>query len=172
MRSPDFEHAYDEQLARVYGFFARRVNAREDAEDLTQHTFERALQAWDRFDPRRATLGTWLLAIARNLLIDYYRARSPEGQPLDELDPSSLPRVDGPAERVGVDPELADALAGLMARDRQILALRYGGDLSGAEIAAATGLTVSNVQQILSRSLRRLRLTLCVADVGHAPAGP
>jgi RNA polymerase sigma-70 factor (ECF subfamily) len=58
---------------------------------------------------------------------------------------------------LGLEPELARALSGLADRDREILSLRYGADLSGPQIADMTGLTLSNVQQIISRSLRRLR---------------
>lgn len=157
----DFEQAYDENLSRVYGFFAYRVNGRDDAEDLTQQCFERALRAWDRFDPRRAALSTWLIAIARNLLIDHYRARAPQTPtiPLQDASPDALPHVDGPAD-LGLEPALAEALRELPDRDREILALRYGADLTGPEIAQVTGLSLANVQQITSRSLRRLRATL------------
>ena len=155
----DFEQAYDENLARVYGFFAYRLTGRADAEDLTQQTFERALRAWDRFDPRRAAPSTWLIAIARNLLIDHYRSRAPDraNLPLEQVDPRALPSVDGAAASLGLEPDLADALATLADRDREVLALRYGADLTGPEIAQLTGLTLANVQQIISRSLRRLR---------------
>lgn len=61
---------------------------------------------------------------------------------------------------LGLDPDLAAALARLPEREREIIALRYGGDLTGPEIAALTGLSLANVQQILSRSLRRLRADL------------
>ena len=66
-----FARVYEENVWRVYGFLAYRVRSRDLAEDLTQTTFERALRAWPRFDPRRASEATWLLAIARNLLIDH-----------------------------------------------------------------------------------------------------
>jgi RNA polymerase sigma factor (sigma-70 family) len=142
----------------VYGFFGYRVNSRQEAEDLTQLTFERALRAWKRFDPSRATALTWLLAIARNLLIDHYRRSGPV--PVDPLE--DLPELVGSAEDpgVGLAPELERALETLGDRDREIIALRYGGDLTGPEIAEITGLTLANVQQILSRSLRRLRAQL------------
>ena len=39
--SRDFAEAYDEHVWSVYGFFAYRVRRRDDAEDLTQRTFER-----------------------------------------------------------------------------------------------------------------------------------
>src|SRR5437763_1124386 len=80
--------------------------------------------------------------------------------PIEEVDPKALPSVDGAAPGLGLEPELAGALSSLAERDREILALRYGGDLTGPEIADLTGLTLANVQQILSRSLRRLRGTL------------
>jgi RNA polymerase sigma factor (sigma-70 family) len=49
------------------------------------------------------------------------------------------------------------ALSKLSPRDREVIALRFGGDLNGPEIAEMTGLSLANVQQILSRSLRKLR---------------
>ena len=51
----DFARVYDDHVWRVYGFLAYRVRDRAVAEDLTQSTFERALRAWSRFDPRRAS---------------------------------------------------------------------------------------------------------------------
>lgn len=143
----------------MYGFFAYRMRSRADAEDLTQLTFERALKSWGRYDPSRAGVATWLLAIARNLLVDHHRAdRSARQQPLDDLGDGHRALVDaGDAPDLGLDPALERALAALGARDREIVALRFGGELSGPEIAEATGLNLANVQQILSRSLRRMR---------------
>lgn len=134
------------------------MGSRDDAEDLTQQTFERALRAWDRFDPRRAAVGTWLIAIARNLLIDHYRATASESAQvaLDDVPLSALPVANGTGPG-GVEPKLAHALNSLAQRDREIVALRYGADLTGPEIVDLTGLTLANVQQIISRSLRRLR---------------
>lgn len=168
MAPRDFAAVYDEHVWRVYGFFAYRLRTRADAEDLTQQTFERALRAWSRYDPSKASVGTWLIVIARNLLVDHVRAdRSARRQPLDELEGGHDALVDRGAEPdLGLDPELERALCSLNAREREIIALRFGGDLSGPEIAEATGLSLANVQQILSRSLRRMR---SVMDEGGAP---
>jgi RNA polymerase sigma-70 factor (ECF subfamily) len=162
---PEFAAVYDDEVWGVYGFFAYRVASAADAEDLTQRTFERALKAWGRFDPERAPVRVWLLSIARNLLIDHYRAdvwgreqaidEVPEGQLGSELAKPDL----------GIDPDLAQALARLSPRDREVLALRFGGELAGPEIAEATGLSLANVQQILSRALRRLRSQLEDTDL-------
>jgi RNA polymerase sigma-70 factor (ECF subfamily) len=163
---PDFAAAYDDHVFQVYGFFAYRVRSRTDAEDLTQQTFERALRAWNRFDPARASFSTWILSIARNLLIDHYRSdRSAGERAIDESD--DWPAPDDPRS-LGLAPELESALAQLGDREREIVALRFGGDLTGQQIANLTGLSLPNVQQILSRSLRRLKQEL----EDQAPSGP
>ena len=151
----DFARVYDAHISRVYGFLAYRVSDRDTAEDLAQATFERALRAWSRFDPRIASEATWLLTIARNVLIDHLRRdRSAFIEPLDER---VLPAVAGPEARVTGSAELLTALMSLEEREREVLALRFGGDLSGRDIAALLDLSLANVQQILSRTLRKLR---------------
>jgi len=127
-----FAAAYDEHVWTVYGFIAYRVGSRDDAEDLTQQTFERALRAWGRFDPAKASMATWLLTIARNLVIDHYRARREHAE-LDDLGDAE-PRTHASYD-LGLSPALAGALASLSPRDREVVALRYGGDLTGPEIA-------------------------------------
>jgi RNA polymerase sigma-70 factor (ECF subfamily) len=164
-RSRDREerHAHDEEeLPRVYGYVAYQVASHEEAEDLTQQTFERALAHWCEFDHRRATITTWLLAIARNLVVDHYGARS-RRPPTVSLEDLSDPQLDSAGYTdpvLGLDAELESALSVLGERERELIALRYGADLSGPQIASVTGLSVANVQQILSRSLRRLRAEL------------
>ncbi|TMK39857.1 MAG: sigma-70 family RNA polymerase sigma factor [Actinobacteria bacterium] len=177
MPSLNFETAYDEHLWRVFGFFAYRVGPSE-AEDLTQQTFERALRAWRRFDDQRSPVGAWLLAIARNLLIDHYRASaSRQGNvPIDEAPAGALLAYTDPAPP-GPEPAIAAALDKLSDRDRELIALRYGGDLTTPEIAALTGLALANVQQILSRAQRRLRSELeanptAMSSVACQPSGP
>jgi RNA polymerase sigma factor (sigma-70 family) len=160
---------FDEYVWDVYGFVAYRIGDRAEAEDVTQQTFERALKAWRRFDPKRAQPRTWLLAIARNLIIDHYRRdRSSLHRRLGEggVSEAQLPSEEGP-EALGVSPELTAALTTLSERDREIVALRFGADLRGPEIARLLGLSLANVQQILSRSLRKLRAEL--QDVVEAP---
>ncbi len=158
----DFGETYEEEMPRVYGYIAYQVSQREEAEDLTQQTFERALSHWDEFDEQRATIGTWLLAIARNLVVDYYRSRARRrgALPLDELSETHEEPFDIGDHELGIGAELEAALASLGERERELIGLRYGADLSGPQIAALTGLSVANVQQILSRTLRRLRAEL------------
>jgi RNA polymerase sigma factor (sigma-70 family) len=164
----DFSQVYESYVSAVYGFLGYRLGSRADAEDLTQLTFERALRAWGRFDPNRASARSWLMSIAGNLLIDHYRRdRSRTHEPIED----SLARRELVAEQSdsGLSPGLAAALDELGERERELIALRFGGELTGPEIAELTGLTVGNVQQILSRSLRKVRASLEGASVRQTP---
>jgi RNA polymerase sigma-70 factor (ECF subfamily) len=159
---PSFADVYDEHVWSVYGFFGYRVGDREAAEDLTQITFENALRSWNRYDPRRASPLTWVMAIARNVLVDHYRRdRSDRHRPIAEGEEGSgaLGVEPGP-ELLGVSPELERALDTLPQRQRELVALRFGAELRGPEIAELVGLSLANVQQILSRALRKLRIEL------------
>jgi len=166
----EFGRIYEDHVWRVYGFLAYRGADPLLAEDLTQATFERALRAFSRFDPRRGSELSWLLTIARNLLVDHRRGE--RAILIDPLDTRLDSAIAGPEARFSGSPELVEALAQLDERDREVLALRFGGDLSGAEIAAVTGLTLANVQQITSRALRRLRWWLAQTPQGEDVRSP
>jgi RNA polymerase sigma factor (sigma-70 family) len=151
----DFTRVYEEHVWRVYGYLAYRVHDRPTAEDLTQTTFEHALRAWSRFDPRRGAEAAWLLKIAHNVLVDHARRERPRAS--ESIDDLLDPAGPGPEERLKGSADLIVALEQLSDRDREVIALRFGGDLSGQEIAGMLDLTLANVQQIVSRSLRKLK---------------
>jgi RNA polymerase sigma-70 factor (ECF subfamily) len=152
---------YEEHVWHVYGFFGYHRLSRQDAEDLTQGTFERATRAFGRYDPARAGPKTWLMAIAHNLLIDHYRrGRSRYHLPLDgDIEETRLGSSPGP-EELGLSPRITAAMETLSPREREVIALRFGGDLRGPEIAELLDLSLANVQQIASRALRKLRTAL------------
>jgi RNA polymerase sigma-70 factor, ECF subfamily len=161
---------FDDHVWDVYAFAAYRLGNRADAEDVTQQTFERAVKAWGRFDPVRASPRTWLLAIARNLVIDHHRRdRSDLNRHIGE---GGVPEDDLPAaaeEAAGLSPELESAFGTLSDRAREVVALRFGGDLRGPEIAELLDLKLATVQQILSRSLRKLRSEMEGPDAEPSP---
>jgi RNA polymerase sigma-70 factor (ECF subfamily) len=155
----ELHEVYRDNVAAVYAFFAYRVGT-DTAEDLTAGTFERVVRSWRSFDPRQATPRTWIIAIARNLLTDHFRReRWRRGPSLDEhpalLD--GLVASDEPPARYMRFESAKDWLSQLSAREREIVAMRYGADLSTADIARLLDLSEANVHQIASRALRRLR---------------
>lgn len=174
--APSFSEVYEVNAARVYGFIGYRVSSRAEAEDLTQLVFEKALRAWGRFDDRISSPSTWLLSIAKNVLVDHFRRRRES-----LIGEEAIVRIidaspDHPG--VGLPADLEEAMSALTPREQTVLALRFGGDMSGAEIASMLELSTDNVHQILSRTLRRLRESLEGnssagerADAGHAEDG-
>ncbi len=158
-RDRDLRRLYTEHVRAVYGFLAYSVG-RDVAEDLTAATFERAIRSWERYDAARASERTWLLAIARNALTDHYRRQAHRQATSLDASPvllDTLADTDDPLARALADHAFAALLDGLGDREREVLALRYGGDLSAREIGELLELSEANVHQIVSRTLRRLR---------------
>jgi RNA polymerase sigma-70 factor, ECF subfamily len=155
----ELRRVYRAHVDAVYAFFAYSVS-RSTAEDLTSGTFERVIRSWRRYDPRRASERTWILSIARNLLTDHFRRQSHRDASSIDEHPGLVEALAGPDdsyERVlGID-ALRAWLAPLDEREREVVALRYGADLPATEVAEIMGLSATNVHQIASRALRRLR---------------
>src|SRR5687767_9073777 len=155
---PDWEQVYAEQLPRVFNFFRYRLGDTADAEDLTARTFEKAWRARHRYRRDVAGFSTWLLTIARNVAIDHLRARQ-RYEPLEVA--AAMPSPDRTPEQQAVQQSEAQRLAALLAtlepRQRELIAMKYGADMTNRAIAHATGLSESNVGTILHRAVDTLR---------------
>ena len=157
-RDGEMRRVYREHVDAVFAFFAYSVT-RAHAEDLTSATFERVIRSWRRYDAAKASERTWILAIARNQLTDHYRRqRHRDAVSLDEhpMLADVLASADDAERRLDAD-EVRSWLVEVGERERQVLALRYGADLTARDIASLMELGEANVHQILSRTLRRLR---------------
>ncbi len=153
----DWDALYAEQLPRVYNFFRFRVGDGPVAEDLTSITFEKAWRARYRYRRDLGAFSTWLLTIARNVAIDHYR-QARALAPLEEAeDVAGGPTPEELAVRRSDIDRLSRLMDGLPARDRELLALKYGAGMTNRAIARLTGLTESNVGTILHRTIQGLR---------------
>jgi RNA polymerase sigma-70 factor, ECF subfamily len=157
MRDDTFERLYAEHAQPLFGFLSYRTGDRVLAEDLLADTFERALRARRRFDPRKASEKTWLYAIALNCLRDHARRRSTEGRALERIASGPGPGSTGDLEGVADRDLISRSLAALSEEEREAIALRYGADLSVPEIARLTGERLTTVEGRVYRALRKLR---------------
>ncbi len=162
----DWEAVYREEMPRVYNFFRYRVGDGPGAEDLTSVTFEKAWRARDRYRKDRASVATWLLAIARNVATDHFRKDRRE-VPLEEAEELGATSPEGPLLRRAELRRLSALLADLKERDRELLALKYGAGATNRAIAKLTGLGESNVGTILHRVVAALRARW--AETGGEP---
>jgi RNA polymerase sigma-70 factor (ECF subfamily) len=155
---PDWDLVYAEQLPRVYNFFRYRLRDAADAEDLTARTFEKAWRARHRYRSDLAGFSTWLLTIARNIAIDHLRARQ-QYEPVDAAAEAASPEKSPEQQAIqSADARrLARLLDSMAPQQRELIAMKYGADMTNRAIARATGLSESNVGTILHRAVESLR---------------
>ena len=138
----------------VHGVLLARLPP-EETEDLVQEVFLLALRKLGSLRDPTAFL-PWLATLARRAAADHYRAGRRRSESAMESAP--VPRI-GPA-RTADGLAVLQALSGLPDAYRETLLLRLVEGMSGAEIAAATGLTEGSVRVNLSRGMKRLRAVL------------
>jgi RNA polymerase sigma-70 factor (ECF subfamily) len=156
MRIEDFERLYEDHAQGLFSFVSYRTGDRTLAEDVVADTFERALKARRRFDPRKATAKTWLYSIALNRLRDIARREQTKARTLERIGPPES-GDDLAFGRIEDRDAVARALAGLSAEEREVVALRYGGDLTVREVAELIGEPLTTVEGRVYRALRKLR---------------
>src|SRR5436309_5557743 len=131
MRTTDFERLYNEHAEPLLGFLVYRTGDHALAEDLLADTFERMLRARRSFDRRKASEKTWLYTIALNLLRDNARRSAARSRALERIGigdraPPDQREFDSVEQRDA----LRAALAKLTVEEREVIALRYGADLT------------------------------------------
>jgi RNA polymerase sigma factor (sigma-70 family) len=141
-------------IRRVYAYIAYRVGDGPDAEDLTSETFERALRYKKSYDPSKGEPVAWLLGIAKRCI----DGRGPRFELASEYvdEPDSADVESDTVRRLTV----ARAVATLDERDRELIALRYGADLTARQIAEQLGARTNAIEVALHRALARLRSVL------------
>ena len=157
-RTLAFDALYRSTADSVYAYAFSLLRDRAGAEDATALAFERAYRRRGRYDPGKGSERAWLFAIARNAALDELRRRRRTAALVaDPEDPEAAGAVaDGPeaGERRAV---VRDALAALEPRDRELVALKFYGGLSNAEIAVLLGVSESNAGTRLHRVVAKLR---------------
>jgi RNA polymerase sigma-70 factor (ECF subfamily) len=145
-------------IRKVYAYVAYRIGEGPDAEDVTSETFERALRYRDSYDRTKGEPAAWVIGIARRCL-----ARDPPLELLCEQVPDA-PGTTHFEEDSVLRVDLRAGLARLGRRDRELLALRYGGDLTAPQIGQLLDMGTNAVEVSLHRARGRL------AEALSAPA--
>jgi RNA polymerase sigma-70 factor (ECF subfamily) len=159
-------------IRRVYSYVAYRLGDGPEAEDVTSEVFERALRYRASYDESRGRPLPWLLGIARRCADDALAGRGPAA-PAEPVEHASREDLEGDAVR---RMDLARALETLDERARDLVALRYGTDLTARQIGELIGLNTNAVEVALHRALARIRTELeessSEADAAFGTAAP
>ena len=142
-------------IARVYAYVAYRIGEGADAEDVTSETFERALRYRKSYNPSKGEPLAWLIGIARRCLQD---ARDPQSVSSSHF--PELPAAGDLEEETLRRLTLHGAVAALDERDRELIALRYGADLTVRQIAELLEARTNTIEVALTRARARLAAQL------------
>lgn len=152
MTPPPFQRFLDEQRDPVWRFLVAAVG-RDAADDCFQDTFLAAMNAYPKLRDA-SNLRSWALTIASRKAIDHHRARKrspvPVGGPPEPREHADPPDEPG-------DGATWNAVRDLPARQREVLLLRYAGDLTHHDVAAALGCSEEASRQAAREGLAKLR---------------
>jgi RNA polymerase sigma-70 factor (ECF subfamily) len=151
---------YECYVDRIYRYILLKIGSHEDAEDLTGQVFVRMIESVGGFQWQGASFQSWLYRIAHNLMVDYLRqhARRPQ-VPLDALAGTLLADTDDPytaAEAADFREHLRPALARLTELQAQVIALKFGGELSNAEAGRVLGRSEGAIKALQHSALVNL----------------
>lgn len=159
---PPLETVYDECYDSIYKYVYMRLLNRENAEDIVQETFLKAMRSYDRFDPELASVSTWLTRIANNTMIDHLRKeRHADIISYEEYkERGEEPYVDD-AEIVALTDYYATQayciLIGLKVKERLLLSMRFGLEMSYREMAEVLSSTEKAVGMKMNRLIEKCR---------------
>lgn len=156
-----FAALYDRHLARVYRYVYYLVGNRTDAEDLAQEAFLNAWRAIGHYRHTKASFIAWLLTIAHNSVISFFRNH----KNVSYLD------TEAPIRGEGGDPEtealarfdrkaVRDAIQRLKPEQQQVIVMRFVEELDYGDVAAALGKSEGNLRVIQHRALADLKRLL------------
>ena len=147
-----FAELYENNFERVYSYVARRVENREEAQDVTADVFHQALAGLPRFEWRGLPFAAWLLGIAANVLSDRWRRFARQQEVVtDDL------------EQVGIEDDveqramLHQLVETLPDDQRRVIIRRFVGQKSLREIATELGRSEGAIKQLQLRALQNLR---------------
>ena len=155
-----FGALYDSSLDRVYRHVFYRVSNQADAEDITQEVYVRAWKAIHRYKTTGAPFTAWLLSIAGNLIIDYYRKRQKHSQISEDLKEAPLESVPTPQEQAEINLDrtlLKEKVLRLKGDKQKVILMRFIDDRSVEEIATILKKTENAIRVIQFRALSDLR---------------
>ncbi|MFE9103871.1 RNA polymerase sigma factor [Actinomadura geliboluensis] len=168
LREPEvFAALYDRHAPAVHRYVRRRLGD-QAADDVVAETFLAAFRRRGRYDPDRPDALPWLYGIAANLIGKHRRSETRMLRALARTgaDPVTDP-MEGADTRVSASASsraLAGALAGLSARDRDVLLLVAWADLSYQQVAEALSIPLGTVRSRLNRARRKVREALGGSD--------
>jgi RNA polymerase sigma-70 factor (ECF subfamily) len=142
----------------VFRMVQRIVTCREDAEEVYQDVFVKALRGIEGYNPQQATLATWLNRIAYHESLNFVRGNKPTIVYMDDRDLGidTLEDADETLQNEETIQQLEQALAKLPPHEQAVVSMFYYDNMSLADMAYVTGSNPSTIGSQLSRIRKKL----------------
>lgn len=160
--SSAFGELYDHYQPMIYRFVAVKVSRREEAEDITHQIFLSAWQNIASYEYRGHPFSSWLYQIARNQVIDHYRAARHETS-LENIDPEYFIAPASAQFDLGLKLEVENvrhAIQKLKPDYQDVILMRFVEDISLKETANILKKTEGAVKLMQHRAIKELKKTL------------
>lgn len=151
---------FDEHHAPLFRFAYRLTGSAADAEDIVQACFLELLRPDCSYDPKRASLRTWLFGVVRNQSLKRFRQATFREIPGTH----DAPTPEDDVQRVEVQDAVRRAVLTLPDTQREVLVLAHYEQMPLAEIAAVLDIEVAAVKSRLQRARATLRELLAAYD--------
>jgi len=160
-----FAQLYEGNFDKIYRYVAVRIGDKMEAEDVTQQVFLKAVQSISSFKWKGVPFSAWLFRIAHNQVVDYLRKKTK--RPAVSLDESLVSSDSNPqlmAERSQDIEQLLLATGRLTGAQREVISLRFAGELPIAEVAGIMGKSQGAVKALQHSAIVALRKVLSVGN--------
>ena len=159
-----FAQLYEEHFDKIYRYVTFKIGNETEAEDMTQQVFLNALKSISSFKWKGIPFSAWLFRIAHNQVVDYLRSKKRTTVPLDE---SLVSNDNNPQllteQKLDIE-QLILATEKLTEAQREVISLRFAGELSIAQVAKAMGKSQGAVKALQHSAIVALRKTLRVTE--------
>jgi len=160
-----FTQLYEEHFDKIYRYVALKIGNKTEAEDMTQQVFLNALQSISSFKWKGIPFSAWLFRIAHNQVVDYLRKQTKQATaPLDESLISSGSNPQLMAEHKLDIEQLVSATKQLTRAQREVISLRFAGELPVAQVAKVMGRSQGAVKALQRSAIVALRKVLLTAE--------
>ena len=150
-----FGKIYELWADNIYRFTYLKTKDTNVAEDITAEVFIKAWKGLKNFKLNQdVKFSTWLFAIARNTVIDYYRTTR---QTISFENLPEIADLEGEPDLYPEQSKVRETLQQLKPEYRQVLELRYVEDISISKVAQIMKKKEGNVRTITNRALQKLR---------------
>jgi len=159
---------YEENFDRIYRYIVLKIGDRTEAEDMTQQVFLNALKSISSYKFRGMPFSSWLYRIAHNQVVDYLRKKKKRAAvPLNEDWVASRDRNPQQMVERNLDIEqLLSATKRLTEAQREVISLRFAGELPIAQVAQIMGKSQGAIKALQHSAIVALRKVLLATGNG------